>query len=92
MTHLGVPPAEHAGATAAISPTRVWARMLRNLQATHELLTAANCIRMPHTWPTGMRVRFVSNQVREPRGSAEARFWEDAGVGLDGPVDSKHAQ
>ena len=54
LTHLGVPPAEHAGATAAISPTRVWARMLRNLQATHELPTAANCIRMPHTWPTGM--------------------------------------
>ena len=50
LTHLGVPPAEHAGATAAISPARVWARMLRNLQATHELPTAANCIRMPHTW------------------------------------------
>ena len=85
LTHLGVPPAEHAGATAAISPTRVWARMLRNLQATHELLTATNCIRMPHTWHTGMRVHFVSTRcasrgARPRRASGRTLGWGSMGL------------
>ena len=76
LTHLGVPLAEQAGATAAISPTRVWARMLRNLQATHELFTATNCIRMPHT----RRVRFKpgARAARLGRGALLGGRWGGA--------------
>jgi hypothetical protein len=76
LTHLGVPLAEQAGSTAAISPTRVWARMLRNLQATHELFTASNCIRMPHTG----RVRFKpgARAARLGRGALLGGRWGGA--------------
>ena len=90
LTHVGVPLAEQAGGTDAIPPTRVWARMLRNLQVTHEHeLRTTTFVYLTQTRPLGICTRVLSNQVREPRGSAEARFWEDAGVGLDGPEEQE---
>jgi hypothetical protein len=88
LTHVGVPLAEQAGGTGAIPPTRVWARMLRNLQVTHMRSSVLPSYTL-HTGPLASCTRILSNQVREPRGSAEARFWEDAGVGLDGPEEEE---
>ena len=51
LTHVGVPLAEQAGGTTAIPPTRVWARMLRNLQVSCSLLpsyTLHRCTYLAH--------------------------------------------